>query len=51
MTELVNLTQFEFTEEDIKDLIGFLYSDREKNKELILKLVKFGNCIKRNYNE
>ena len=46
MTQLVNLNQFGFTEEDIKTLVGIL--DPVKEKDLILKLVKLGNCIKKN---
>lgn len=45
MTELTNIKRFEFTEEDIKTLVGML--DPVKEKNLILKLVKFGNYIKR----
>ena len=46
MTQLVNLDQFGFTEEDIKTLVGLL--DTKREKVLILKLVTFGNYIKKN---
>ena len=48
MTQLVNLHQFDFTEEDIKTLVGIL--DPVEEKDLILKLIKFGNYIKRGNN-
>ena len=45
MTEFVNLKQFELTGEDIKTLVGIL--DPKKERELIMKLGKLGNKIKK----
>ena len=45
--EIVNINIFGFEEEEIKQLVGVLYENKERNKELIKKLIKFGNYIKR----
>ena len=45
--EIVNITIFGFEEEEIKQLVGVLYENKERNKELIKKLITFGNYIKR----
>ena len=51
MRFLVNLSQFEITEVDIKNMIGLLDPKNKKDMELIRKLLKLGNCIKRGNNE
>ena len=51
MTELVNPTKYGFTEHDIRVLVSYCQyfgrSAKEKNEELIKKLIKFGHDIKR----
>lgn len=47
MIHLVNLSQFELTEEDIKNMIGLLDPKNKKDVKLIRKLLKLGNEIKR----
>lgn len=47
MILLVNLLQFDITEEDIKNLVGFLDPKNKLDMVLIRKLLKLGSCIKR----
>ena len=47
MNLLVNLGRFDITEEDIKNIVGLLNPKNKKDMELIKKLLKLGNCIKR----
>ena len=45
--EIVNINIFGFTEKDIKIVVEYLAINKELNKELIKKTLKFGNYIKR----
>lgn len=45
--EIVNINIFGFTEKDVKIVVEYLAINRELNKELIKKMLKFGNYIKR----
>ena len=47
MSLLVNLDQFDITDQDIKNIVGLLNPKTKKDMELIKKLLKLGSCIKR----
>lgn len=47
MSHLVNLERLDFTERDIKTIIGYLAIDKEMNKNLIQKTLKFGAYVKK----
>lgn len=47
MTELTNIAKFRFTEKDVKIIVEYLVIDSKMNKELIQKVIKFGNYIKK----
>lgn len=45
--EIVNINIFGFTEENIKIIVEYLAINPKLNKDLIDKILKFGNYIKR----
>lgn len=47
MSVLVNLKMFDLEEIDIKTIIGYLTIDQNSNSELIKKIIKLGNYIKK----
>ena len=47
MSLLVNLSKYDFTPDDIKNMIGYLDPKNKKDMELIRKLLKLDFDIKR----
>ena len=45
--EIVNINIFGFTEKDIKIVVEYLAINPKLNKDLIDKMLKFGNYIKK----
>ena len=45
--EIVNINIFGFTEKDIKIVVEYLAINPKLNKDLIDKMLKFGNYMKR----
>jgi len=50
MSYLVNLGQFNISEEDIKNIVGYLDPKNKKDVDLIKKLLRLGSAVKRGNN-
>ena len=47
MSYLVNLSWFDITTEDIKNMVGYLDPKNKKDVVLIKKLLRLGSAVKR----